>query len=86
MIPYRLTMLRWRLARFIAPGPVVAAPLGDAKAYIFVRDGHFASWIETSSIKVDVGNQVLPLRGDAMALATAFGPKGTFSGTIGEAS
>jgi hypothetical protein len=62
----------------------VAAPSGDAKAYIYMRDERWSTWIETSSIQVDMANRFVPILGDDFALSTMAGPSGTFQGTIGE--
>lgn len=82
-----LNRIRWQLARLFAPDRIIAAPSGDASAYILLRDGEngqWMTWIETSSINVEMGAHLRPLMGDELALSTSYGPKGTFSGTIGD--
>lgn len=78
-----LNLFRWRLARLIAPSPIVAAPTGDEKAFIFLRPSATTSaWIAPRSMTINMETPPIP---DTTGLAT-LGPstveRGTFSGTL----
>jgi hypothetical protein len=79
---WRINELRWRLARVIAPSPIVAAPRGDEGAFLYLREGRTAAWIAAASLDLNVESGLSPI-GDEFGRVTMGGNHyGTFSGTV----
>lgn len=81
-----LNVLRWRIARLIAPDPILAAPLGEGTAYLLLMpeqgDGtELYAWVGVKTLNLKIKQDVQPL-GDEFGLANWQPPSGTFSGTV----
>ena len=81
-----LISLRWRIARLIAPAPIIARPLGDGKAFLLFQPDHdsdWLMWVEASTFTLSM-ETAIPAMGDSLALSNWMpSTKGTFSGTVG---
>jgi hypothetical protein len=82
---YYINRLRWRLARFIAPDPILAGPVGEGQVYILIRDeqdGVTYAWVAAKTFDLNVETQI-PALGDDLALGNWMpSTGGTFSGTV----
>ena len=61
---YRFNRLRWRIARWIAPAPIIAAPLDPGPA-ILMRDAdhpEFVAWITPTTLEIQMHSSIGPLR------------------------
>jgi hypothetical protein len=75
--------MRWRLARWIAPQPIVARPLGDG-VWLYGRADGVQWWIAAATLEVSL-TTTMPSYGDLESWAFVLPPdreRGTFSGTI----
>lgn len=80
----RLTgRLRWRLARWIAPAPVIAEPLGDGQVFILIRfDGDMWAWVQADRFRLKMTTDVEPI-GTPHATANWIpSTSGRFVGTV----
>ena len=77
-----MTGLRWRLARMLAPEPIIAAPEGDG-AFILARRGQTLLWIRAATLTLNLGAEVpITVFGDPSKRYVPPTRIGTFEGTV----